>query len=322
MLIKWLNSITASISDAVNNIKESAWQIAGAGLELNNGSQELAQTANEQASAAEEIAASMEEMAANLRQSADSANITGNIAKSSAIDIVEGTSSARNAINSMKEIAGKVGIISEIAFQTNLLALNAAVEAARAGNAGKGFSVVAVEVRKLAERSKLAATEIENLASTTMKLSTGAGDKLEKVSPEIQKTAKLIEEIAVSSLEQIKGIEQMNAAMGQLNSGTQGAVSNSEKVASNAEKLKILSENLMQTIEFFKISDLNQNLVESIGLTPEISTKPLLEEKNTFIPELKNENVSSLPKKDFSQQKGFNLNLFDEDKTDNEFEKF
>ncbi|MCF6243182.1 MAG: methyl-accepting chemotaxis protein, partial [Bacteroidales bacterium] len=162
-LIRAMNLISEKTNEIINSIKESAEQIKDASVRLSSNSQELSSGASEQASAAEEVAASMEEMSANIQQIADNAKETGKIARNSVTGIVNGNNAARKAIDSMKNIADKINIISEIAFQTNLLALNAAVEAARAGASGKGFSVVAAEVRKLAERSKNAAIEIEKL---------------------------------------------------------------------------------------------------------------------------------------------------------------
>ena len=323
LLLNSLNLITGSISSVVKDINESAKQIAAAGMELNSSSQQLAQGANEQAAASEEIASSMEEMAASVRQSSENAQITGEIAKTSSIGIVEGTNSAKEAILSMKEIANKVTVISDIAFQTNLLALNAAVEAARAGNAGKGFSVVAAEVRKLAERSKLAAIDIEKLAKKTMAISTIAGDKLEKVTPEIQKTAGLVDVIAESSIDQIRGIDQMNAAMGQLNSGTQGAVSNSEKVSSSAEELLAQAESLLKIIGFFKISENEWGENETYNIQDDLSLEDKIPDYSNVVDvKLANKNEYKHSNKTSVATKGFNLNLSDSERMDEGFEKY
>ncbi len=307
-LINSLNLITENLSKTVRLIKESAKNIAAAGSELNTSSQEMAQVANEQASASEEIAATMEEISANVRQNSDNAQTTGNISNASAIGIVEGTASTKEAILSMQKIANSVGIINEIAVQTNLLSLNASVEAARVGNAGKGFAVVAAEVRRLAEHSNKAAVEIDKLAKETVRISTVAGDKLEKVTPEIQNTALLIQEIVNSSIEQIKGVDQVNSALSQFNLGTQGAVSNTERVAANAVNLMAQAQELVKAISHFKTSDDKETQVDLID--KQRDRNPI---KNVTPIQTK-DNSTSKPKK-------FPIDL-DESKDYHDFEKY
>ena len=139
-----------------------------------------------------------------------------------------------DTVKAMKEIAGKISIIEEIARQTNLLALNAAIEAARAGEHGKGFAVVASEVRKLAERSQTAAAEISHLSQISVQVAETAGELLKRIVPDIQKTAELVQEISVASSEQNAGAEQINRAIQQLDQVIQQNAGASEEMASTS----------------------------------------------------------------------------------------
>jgi len=171
--------------------------------------------------------------------------------------IKQGSESTNIAVDAMKNIADKIKIVNDIAFQTNILALNAAVEAARAGEHGKGFAVVAAEVRKLAERSKIAADEIDLLSKNGVEVSEKAGKKLTEIVPEIEKTARLVQEIAAASNEQNSGADQVNNAIQQLNQVTQQNAAASEEMATSSEELSSQAEELKRIISFFKVNDNN-----------------------------------------------------------------
>jgi len=221
----------------------------------------MSQGASEQAAATEEAAASMEQMAANIKQTAENASQTEKIAHQSAKDAQASGEAVNRAVNAMQTIAGKIGIIQEIARQTDLLALNAAVEAARAGEHGRGFAVVASEVRKLAERSQTAASEINTMSNDTVKVAQDAGAMLSKLVPDIRRTAELVEEISASCREQDTGANQVNLAIQQLDKVTQQNASAAEQIASSSEEMASTSvelasqaDSLQTTISYFRIS--------------------------------------------------------------------
>jgi len=247
-----MDHLINKLSEIVSQVQSGSEIVSSASVELEKTSEEISKGASSQAAATEEISSSMEEMLANISQNRDHAENARQIAEKIAENIQVIDESYKISLESTKKIADRIKIIDEISFQTNLLALNAAVEAARAGEHGRGFAVVAAEVRRLSERSRDAGIEINNIAKISVEQSIHSSQLLTNIIPEIATTAKLVEEIALSSMEQGTGVEQVNNAIQDLNNITQSNSATSEELTSKAETLTDHSDNLKQVIQFFK----------------------------------------------------------------------
>jgi len=252
-LLEAIKAMVGKLSQIIAEVRGAADSLAGASEQVSATAQSISQAASEQAASVEETSASVEQMGASIAQNAQSAKLTDGMASQAAKEAAEGGQAVLHTVEAMKSIAGKIGIIDDIAYQTNLLALNAAIEAARAGEHGKGFAVVAAEVRKLAERSQVAAQEIGQLAGSSVQMAERAGKLLETMVPSISKTSDLVQEIAAASEEQAGGVSMVNGAIGQLNQATQQNASASEELAATAEEMSGQAEQLQQLMGFFKL---------------------------------------------------------------------
>ena len=248
-----IKEMSAKLSQVIGEVNAAATNIASASEEVSSTAQSMSQATNEQAASVEETSASVEQMGASINQNSENAKVTEGMAAQAARQATDGGVAVKETVAAMKQIAGKIGIIDDIAYQTNLLALNAAIEAARAGEHGKGFAVVAAEVRKLAERSQVAAQEIGELAGGSVEKAEQAGRLLNEIVPAINKTSDLVQEITAASDEQSSGAAQINTAMNQLNQITQQNASSTEELAATAEEMSSQAEQLQQLMSFFNV---------------------------------------------------------------------
>lgn len=253
MLSKSFIELSERLHEVIKNIQYTCSEVLDTAMLINEASKSVSIGSNSQAASAEEVASTIEEIASNITQNAMNAQRTSQIAEHSVKNSQNGLEVVNSTIEKMHAIAEKITVVESIAKQTNILALNASVEAARAGNAGQGFAVVAGEVRKLAEISKESADEIMTLVGESSAASEKCGEVISALVPEIEQTGSLVNEIAAASKEQDLGAHQINTAVSEMNLITQQNAAAAERLTSMANTLSELSNKLEKAVGYFRI---------------------------------------------------------------------
>lgn len=243
--------ITRPITRIVRGVQEATGQTSRASDQMLHSGQIVARDAQEQAACIEETSASLEQISASTRQNASLASEANQLmgkanrtVEQAAVSMKELTASMDEIHCSGKKVSQVLKNIDEIAFQTNILALNAAVEAVRAGQAGAGFSVVADEVRSLAQRAAEAAKNSAEIIDQTLRhvaesaaLVSAASEAFGHVSANVSEGSEAVARIAVSSEEQAKGIDHIGKAISRIETVTQSNALNAQQTADGASGL-------------------------------------------------------------------------------------
>ncbi|OGU32406.1 MAG: hypothetical protein A2057_13680 [Ignavibacteria bacterium GWA2_35_9] len=292
-----INGLANSFNQALTGVTEAVEATASASTEISSSAEEMAAGAQEQSSQTTEIASAVEEMTKTILETSQNSSRSAEAAKSAGAIAKEGGKVVNQTIEGMNRISevvrksaetvnalGKgsdqigeiVQVINDIADQTNLLALNAAIEAARAGEQGRGFAVVADEVRKLAERTTKATKEIAVMIKQIQKDTSGAVDSMNKGTEEVEKGKALADQagkslkeiilgveqvvdmsmqVAAASEEQSSAAEQISKNIEAISNVTHESATGVQQIARSAEDLSRLTVNLQELTSRFKLQD-------------------------------------------------------------------
>ncbi|MRS89068.1 chemoreceptor protein [Enterobacteriaceae bacterium RIT714] len=251
-LIPGINSLSSSIGTLVREIRASSQTAMTLSEQLSSRSAELSVKTEQQSASLIQTAASMEQMAASTKNNADNTRLASERANLATVQARKGGELMGQVAHNMQSITECaqqmteiISLIDGIAFQTNILALNAAVEAARAGDHGKGFSVVAGEVRNLAHRSAEAAKSIKSLIDVTshnvtqgVTVVSEAEKNMHEIVNGSGHVSKLMDEISATTAEQEKGITQITQALSELERVTQSNVAMVDELSGSSDVLK------------------------------------------------------------------------------------
>lgn len=267
LLGKSLLKLVGNTHHAMHNIHDAAYQVMSSSSEVASASEALAQGSTEQASAIEQITASIDEVADKTKNNAVEAAAAAELMNEALVDVNQGNQQMHDMVKAMEDInmssesiSKIIKVIDDIAFQTNILALNAAVEAARAGDAGMGFAVVAEEVRNLAAKSAEAAAETaEMIEDSIRKVQNGSeiagttAKSLEVISDVVAKSENIVKGIAEASNYQATAIEQIDQAVEQVSQVVQSNSSTSEECAAASRELSEQADRMRELVSIYKL---------------------------------------------------------------------
>jgi methyl-accepting chemotaxis protein len=266
-----LGNMVRQLTEVVSRVTLGAGSVASSAIELSSASATLSQGASTQAASVSEVTSALEQITSSLQATSDTTKHTETLAAHVYESATSATQRVSESVSAMRTVSEKVLLIEEIARQTNMLALNAAIEAARAGDVGKGFSVVAAEVRRLAEHSGSAAQEIRDLMRRSLNVACDAQTAIEGILPDISRTAEHLTSISKHTREISVGTAEVNNTMQRLDRIVQQNAAASEELTATSEELAARSEELRHSIAFFKMDRRKLIRYDKLGRIPKMT---------------------------------------------------
>jgi methyl-accepting chemotaxis protein len=257
------NHLVKNLKNIISMIKQNSVVFQEATRQMATGNQDLSERTTYQASSIEQISGTLQEISSTIDKNTSYITNVNEKAKEAAI-------SMEDISKSSMEINNIIDVINNIAFQTNLLALNASIEAARAGEVGKGFDVVAQEVRNLAQKSASEAKNIDNLVKSSL-------DKINFGVEIVESITNQINDITVAFNDQSRSIKQIYSAIDELNSIAQQNAAQVEQTSASTEEISAQAEEMDDSVNLFKTDD--HFIQKDFNLTT--ATKEYIEKEKT-----------------------------------------
>ncbi len=263
------NAVADRLTEIVSQLQATSLALKTATGEILSGANDLSERTTRQAAMIEETSAAMDQLASTVvdnagkaEKASQQAGIVARSAQESGAVMTQANEAMGRITQSSEKISNIIGLIDDIAFQTNLLALNASVEAARAGDAGNGFAVVAVEVRRLAQSAAQAATDIKGLIEQSVsevaggsRLVSDAAARLSAMLNAVVENHHTLDTIAQANREQAGAIDEVNVAVRQMDEMTQHNAALVEETNAAIEQTEAQANDLDRIVAIFKLEN-------------------------------------------------------------------